>query len=193
MRTSNGGYPCKDLRHKFLLAAQSNAESLTENELPDGFEVIKLPRHFFDMVGFRTPDDIVFLADCLSSKNILEKYRISFIYDVSSYIKTLEMVKKFQAKMFVPSHAAITEDIDELAQYNIEMVYEIAEKIVSLCKEPVFFEVILQRLFTEYGLIMNFEQYVLVGSTIRSYLAWLKDTDKLNVLFDNNMMLWMQK
>ena len=193
MRTSNGGYPCKDLRHKFLLAAQSNAESLTKNELPDGFEVIKLPRHFFDMVGFRTPDDIVFLADCLSSKNILEKYRISFIYDVSSYIKTLEMVKKFQAKMFVPSHAAITEDIDELAQYNIEMVYEIAEKIVSLCKEPVFFEVILQRLFTEYGLIMNFEQYVLVGSTIRSYLAWLKDTDKLNVLFDNNMMLWMQK
>ena len=193
MRTSNGGYPCKDLRHKFLLAAQSNAESLTENELPDGFEVLKLPGHFFDMVGFRTPDDIVFLADCLSSKNILEKYRISFIYDVSSYIKTLEMVKKFQAKMFVSSHAAITEDIDELAQYNIEMVYEIAEKIVSLCKEPVFFEVILQRLFTEYGLIMNFEQYVLVGSTVRSYLAWLKDTDKLNVFFDNNMMLWMQK
>lgn len=188
-----GGYPCKDLRHKFLLAAQSNAESLTENELPDGFEVIKLPGHFFDMVGFRTPDDIVFLADCLSSKNILEKYRISFIYDVSSYIKTLEMVKNLQAKMFVPSHAAITEDIAELAQYNIEMVYEIAEKIVSLCKGPVSFEVILQRLFTEYGLTMNFEQYVLVGSTVRSYLAWLKDTDKLNVLFENNMMLWMQK
>lgn len=188
-----GGYPCKDLRHKFLLAAQSNAETLTENELPDGFEVIKLPGHFFDMVGFRTPDDIVFLADCLSSKNILEKYRISFIYDVSSYIKTLEMVKNLQDKMFVPSHAAITEDIAELAQYNIEMVYEIAEKIVSLCKDPVSFEVILQRLFTEYGLTMSFEQYVLVGSTIRSYLAWLKDTDKLNVLFDNNMMLWMQK
>ena len=193
MRTSNGGYPCKDLRHKFLLAAQSNAETLTENELPDGFEVIKLPGHFFDMVGFRTPDDIVFLADCLSSKNILEKYRISFIYDVSSYIKTLEMVKNLQAKMFVPSHAAITEDIAELAQYNIEMVYEIAEKIVSLCKEPVSFEVILQRLFIEYGLTMNFEQYVLVGSTVRSYLAWLKDTDKLNVLFENNMLLWMQK
>lgn len=188
-----GGYPCKDLRHKFLLAAQSNAETLTENELPDGFEVIKLPGHFFDMVGFRTPDDIVFLADCLSSKNILEKYRISFIYDVSSYIKTLEMVKNLQAKMFVPSHAAITEDIAELAQYNIEMVYEIAEKIVSLCKDPVSFEVILQRLFTEYGLTMSFEQYVLVGSTVRSYLAWLKDTDKLNVLFENNMMLWMQK
>ena len=25
---------------------------------------------------------------------------------------------------------------------------------------------------------MNFEQYVLVGSTARSYLSWLKDTGK---------------
>jgi hypothetical protein len=39
---------------------------------------------------------------------------------------------------------------------------------------------------------MNFEQYVLVGSTVRSYLAWLKDTGRLNALFENNMLLWQQ-
>lgn len=43
-----------------------------------------------------------------------------------------------------------------------------------------------QRLFEEYGLTMNFEQYVLVGSTVRSYLAWLKDTGRLNAAFENN-------
>ena len=37
---------------------------------------------------------------------------------------------------------------------------------------------------------MNFEQYVLVGSTVRSYLAWLKDTGKLRVEFDDGMLLW---
>lgn len=42
---------------------------------------------------------------------------------------------------------------------------------------------ILQRLFTEYALTMNFEQYVLVGSTVRSYFSWLKDTDRLNAIF----------
>ena len=51
-----GGYPCKDLRHKFLLAQESGAEELTETVLPEGVEIIKLPGHFFDMVGFRTPD-----------------------------------------------------------------------------------------------------------------------------------------
>lgn len=32
---------------------------------------------------------------------------------------------------------------------------------------------------------MNFEQYVLVGSIVRSYLAWLKDTGRLNTIFED--------
>ena len=185
-----GGYPVKELRHKFLLAQESDAEYLTKEVMPEGFEVIDLPGHFFDMVGFRTPDDVVYLADCLSSKDTLSKYQIGFIYDVAAYIETLEKVKTMKAKMFVPAHAAATEDISELAQYNIDKVREIAEKIVDLCNEPLCFEVILQRLFEEYGLAMNFEQYVLVGSTVRSYLAWLKDSGRLNAKFENNLLLW---
>ncbi|MGI6001203.1 MAG: MBL fold metallo-hydrolase [Candidatus Merdisoma sp.] len=185
-----GGYPCKDLRHKFLLAQESGAEYLTKETLPEGFELIPLPGHFFDMAGFRTPDDTVYLADCLSSRETLDKYQIGFIYDVAAYLNTLEKVKTLKARLFVPAHAEAAEDITELAQYNIDKVNEIADKIVSLCKEPLGFEVILQRLFTEYGLVMNFEQYVLVGSTVRSYLAWLKDTGRLNAVFEKNLLLW---
>lgn len=185
-----GGYPCKDLRHKFLLAQESGAEYLTKETLPEGFELIPLPGHFFDMAGFRTPDDNVYLADCLSSRETLDKYQIGFIYDVAAYLNTLEKVKTLKARLFVPAHAEAAEDITELAQYNIDKVNEIADKIVSLCKEPLGFEVILQRLFTEYGLVMNFEQYVLVGSTVRSYLAWLKDTGRLNAVFEKNLLLW---
>ncbi|OUQ25908.1 MBL fold metallo-hydrolase [Lachnoclostridium sp. An131] len=185
-----GGYPCKDLRHKFLLAQESGAEYLTKETLPEGFELIPLPGHFFDMAGFRTPDDTVYLADCLSSRETLDKYQIGFIYDVAAYLNTLEKVKTLKARLFVPAHAEAAKDITELAQYNIDKVNEIADKIVSLCKEPLGFEVILQRLFTEYGLVMNFEQYVLVGSTVRSYLAWLKDTGRLNAVFEKNLLLW---
>ena len=188
-----GGYPCKDLRHKFLLAQESDAELLTDAALPEGFSAIPLPGHFFDMVGFRTPDDVVFLADCLSSRETLEKYRISFIYDVAAYIKTLETVKTMQARVFVPSHAAVTEDIAELVQVNIDQVLEIADRIVTLCAEPLCFEVLLQKLFREYGLMMNFEQYVLVGSTVRSYLSWLKDTGRITAVFEDSMLLWAAK
>ena len=185
-----GGYPCKELRHKFLIAQESNAQELIQESLPEGFAIIPLPGHFFDMVGFRTPDDVVYLADCLSSRETLDKYQIGFIYDVAAYLKTLEMVKSLRAKMFIPAHAAASEDISDLAQYNIDKVLEIADKITGICQEPLCFEAILQKLFADYGLTMNFEQYVLVGSTVRSYLAWLKDTGRLNGLFENNMLLW---
>ena len=144
------------------------------------------------MVGFRTPDEVVYLADCLSSKETLEKYQISFIYDVAAYLKTLETVQTLEARMFVPAHAEATTDIVPLARYNIQKVQEIAQKILDLCREPLCFESLLQQLFAHYGLAMNFEQYVLVGSTVRSYLAWLKDEGRLQAEFDNNLLLWRQ-
>ena len=185
-----GGFPPKDLRHKFLMAQESDAKELTPGVLPDGFALLQLPGHFFHMVGFRSPDDVVYLADCLSSRETLDKYQIGFVYDVAAYLDTLEKVKTMQAAAFVPAHAEVTEDIAPLAQYNIDKVLEIADHMVELCAEPVIFEELLKKLFDDYGLTLTFEQYVLVGSTVKSYLAWLKDTGRLTALFEDNRLLW---
>ncbi len=185
-----GGCPPRNLRHKFLLAQDSDAAYLTEAALPEGFSLIPLPGHSFDMVGLRTADDVVFLADCLSSRETLDKYRVGFLYDVGAYLDTLEKVKTMRAALFVPAHAPAAEDISGLAQYNIDVTLSVAEDILGICREPVCFETVLQRLFTAYGLTMNFEQYALVGSAVRSYLAWLKDTGRLTARFENNALLW---
>ena len=185
-----GGFPPKALRHKFLMAQESDADELASAELPEGFEIIPLPGHCFEMVGFRTPDDVVFLADCLSSRATLEKYRIGFIYDVQAYLDTLEKVKSLSGAFFVPAHAEACEDVSELAQYNIDTVNEIAGRIKSICTQPVNFEGLLKRLFDEYALELSFEQYALVGSTVKSYLAWLMDKGQLKAKCESNLLLW---
>lgn len=185
-----GGFPPRDLRHKFLLAQESDAEPLTDSVLPPGITLLPLPGHFFHMAGFRAPDGVIYLADCLSSRATLEKYRIGFIYDVAAYLDTLEQVKTWQAPLFVPAHAEATEDIRPLAQENIDQVQEIAQRILALCAQPQTAEEVLKALFDGYGLTMDFSQYVLVGSTVRSYLAWLKDTGRLQAEFRDNRLLW---
>lgn len=185
-----GGFPPKALRHKFLMAQESDADELASAELPEGFEIIPLPGHCFEMVGFRTPDDVVFIADCLSSRATLEKYRIGFIYDVQAYLDTLEKVKSLSGAFFVPAHAEACEDVSELAQYNIDTVNEIAGRIKSICTQPVNFEALLKRLFDEYALELSFEQYALVGSTVKSYLAWLMDKGQLKAKCESNLLLW---
>lgn len=185
-----GGYPVKELEHKFLLAQESNCEMLTEDVLPEGFKMIDMKGHFFDMTGFRTADDVVFLADCLSSAETLNKYKISFIYDVEAYLDTLETVKNMKARMFVPSHTSVTDDITPLCQLNIDAVNEIAGKICEICKNPICFETLLKKLFDAYSISMNFQQYVLVGSTVKSYLSYLKEKGRVCAEFVDNMLLW---
>ena len=169
-----GGYPCKDLRHKFLMAQESDVADFSDESFPKEVEVIPLPGHFFDMVGFRMPDNVVFLADCISSR------------------ETLDKVEQMEAAMFVPAHADASADVKELVCYNRDKVHEVADRILSICGEPICFERILQEVFKGYGLSMNFEQYVLVGSTVRSYLSWMKDTGRLSAEFQDSMLLWQR-
>ena len=188
-----GGFPPQSLRHKFLMAQESEADELTPESMPENLSMLPLPGHFFDMVGFKSADGAVFLADCLSSQETLDKYQITFVYDVAAYLNTLEMVRTLDGKIFVPAHAAATEEIAPLAQRNIDKVNEIAERILEICISPIPFETILQRLFDSFALTMNIEQYVLVGSTVRSYLSWLNDSGRAEYRFENSQMLWRAK
>ena len=187
-----GGNPPGELRHKFLMAQGCKVHPLTEDCLPDGMTALPLPGHSWDMVGYRTADDVVYLADCLSGQETLEKYRIAFLVDPAAYIATLESVRKMRARLFIPSHAEPTEDITPLAEYNIRAVHEVAGTILTLCREPVSFESVLKRLFEHYGLTMTYEQHALVGSTVRSYLTWLKERGELSMIIEENTLLWQR-
>ena len=46
--------------------------------------------------------------------------------------------------------------------------------------------------FDKYNLIMNANQYVLVGSTIRSYLSYMYNLDLITYIFNDNKMYWKQ-
>ncbi len=185
-----GGFPPKELHNSFLLAAESEVLPLCEKSLPERLKSFSLEGHFFDMVGFEADKDVLFLADCLFSKQILEKYHIPFIYDVEAFLLTLKKVTKMEAKYFVPSHGDVTEDIASLVSYNSKKVLEIADLLCELCTLPLTAENILQKVFNHYKLKMDFNQYVLVGSTVKSFLTYLKAKNKVEAIFESNFLLW---
>ena len=185
-----GGYPSRDLRHKVLLAQDSRVSPFTDPAFPGQIQVIPLPGHSFDMVGFRTPDNVVFLADCVASQATLSKYAVSFLWDVEAFLKTLDQVEVMEAALFVPSHAEASADVRELVRCNRGKVRDVAARLLEICREPLPFEQILARVFCGCGLTMTFEQYALVGSTVRSYLSWLRDSGQMEADVRENMLLW---
>lgn len=188
-----GGFPCKRLRNKFLMAEPSPARDIAELELPEGMEIFPLKGHYFDMIGVKTPDNVRFMADCVFSEEILGKYHIAFIYDVAEFLNTLDTIETLGGRLFVPAHAGAAADIGPLARLNREKVYEIIENIGGICERPSTSEDVLAALFDKYGLSMDFNQYVLGGSTVRSYLSYMLDSGMLKAEFAGNRLLWQRE
>jgi glyoxylase-like metal-dependent hydrolase (beta-lactamase superfamily II) len=158
--------------------------------------IVALPGHYFGMVGVMTPDRVFFAADALAGASILEKYHIFFFYDVAAELETLAMLEAIEAEWFVPSHAEPVRDIRPLVGLNRAKIFEIAEVIVGLVqnsKNGASLEDVVAEVCAHYGIVLNADQHVLVGSTIRSYLSWLCDQGRLEYGFEHNRMTFEVK
>lgn len=185
-----GGSPYKELRNKFLLASESGAEELTEDILPEGIKMIRIDGHSFSMAAFGTPDNVWFVADGVTGEKIMEKYHISFLYDVEEYLKSLDRLEKLEGRLFIPSHGEIYTDMGDVVKRNREKVSEIAGVLKDICKTGAGTEDIIQKVFDRYGLKMDENQYVLVGATLRSYLSWMKERGEMEIEFHENRKYW---
>lgn len=185
-----GGFPCNDLQNKYFMATPSVASSIEESELPAGIEYIKLDGHSFAMLGIKTPDNIWFIADALVSQHTINKYHIPFLYDIGAHLKTLETLGQLDGTLFVPAHADVTKDLTTLIEINRSNINEVIDHIISICENPTTFEDILQALSRHYQITMDISQYVSIGSTVRSYLSYLNNTDRLDKEIKDNKLYW---
>lgn len=185
-----GGNPYRELRNKFLYAQPCMVEELTGQVLPEGMEMLRIDGHSMAMTAFKTPDDVWFVADGVTCEAVLEKYHVSFLYDVEQYLTSLERLGRLTGRLFIPSHAPAVEQLAPMIDADRKKIYEIAGLLKEICTEPAETSDILKAVFDRYGLSMDENQYVLVGSTIRSYLTWLKEQGELETVFQENRKYW---
>jgi hypothetical protein len=153
-------------------------------------EISHFPGHSFDMVAVKTGDEVWFVADTVVSEATLQKYHISFMYDVNLYLQSLEKLCELKGKLFIPSHASPCEDIKPLADINVNKTNEVMQLICSICGEGKCFEDILKEVFDYYGLTLDVSQYGLSGSTLRSYIAHLAEKGSIESFVSDNRLLW---
>jgi len=190
-----GGFPMNALRNKFLMAAPSTVTDIIPNSgaiLETGLEAIPIPGHFFDMIAIRTPDNVVFLADSLFPEAILQKYHIFFLYDVQAHFATLEQLQTLRAAQYLPGHGALSTDIMPLIERNRRQVQEILDTLLACCDDAISFDDILMRVCQAYDIAMNPNQYVLIGSTLRSCVAYLVDRGSIELDCSGKGVRWVR-
>ncbi|MDX9801399.1 MAG: MBL fold metallo-hydrolase [Spirochaetia bacterium] len=192
-----GGFPHKGLRNKFLMANESKVTDVIEPgdmvAVPGGsakLETISLPGHFFGMIGIKTPDNVIFLADTLFSEHIVNKYSVFYLFDIEEHLKTLEMIESLEADYFLPSHAELTDNVKNLISINRAKIMEISSNIADICSEEIEFDGILSGLCSLYNIELNDNQYVLVQSTIKAYLVYLMQKGVISREYRGGRLFW---
>ncbi len=186
-----GSHPFRDIKNKFLEASSSKVQSL--DELDNRFTIIPLKGHSLDMIGIKTKDDVIFLGDSLAGIDTINKYHVFYLYNVEEYLDTLDYLENLEGTYFILSHTELTNDLSSLIKANRDKIHEIIAYLYEVLERPLIFEEILKNIFTHFELRMDQNQYVLVGSTIKSYLTYLLNEDKIFYYFADNQMYWQQK
>ncbi len=185
-----GAFPCRDFRGKFMNTPACAVSDIEELTLPKGMEFFRLPGHFADMIGVKTPDDVYFLADAVISDRTLEVSPMSYVFDIESQYKTLENIKKYEGKLCVPSHAEPTREIAKLAQFNIDSLNKVNELILKLLETFLSVEDLTAKFMQMWSLPETYMQFVMTSSSVRGHLTYLRHKGLVEYSLDNGKMLW---
>ncbi|MBC7959590.1 MAG: MBL fold metallo-hydrolase [Vallitaleaceae bacterium] len=191
-----GGFPFRALRNKFLMAKPSKVNFSIQCEgVINGIaiEALMLPGHSMDMMGYRTPDGVVFTADALIPENIVLKYHLFYLWDIESHFETLQKLKVLEGDCFVPSHGKVIESLAELVKINRAKIEEIIEKIKGFCMVPLTTEQVLEHICRFYEINLNTTQYVLLSNTVKSYLSYMINEGMIETSFVDYKMTLKSK
>lgn len=185
-----GAYPIKELDARFFLAQKSEVLPLSAAHLPKGISVLPLNGHSMGMVGYKTDDNVCFIADSVCSAEILEKYKLTYLIDLENYLSSLDKIREFNGALCIPSHCEPTRDINSLANINQRAVEDVADAILRFCETPRLTDDIISRMFDMNKNRFSVSQYALIGSTVKSYLAYLQRRGKITVTCNSDKIYW---
>ncbi|MBO8182707.1 MAG: MBL fold metallo-hydrolase [Archaeoglobus sp.] len=185
-------HPVRDLQNRFLMAEASRVDFILKEfdhglkplNLDLDLEIIPLYGHSPKQIGVAV-DDILFCADSVFSKEVIEKYKIPLFMDIEKQKQTLSFLEKSDYDFYIPCHAKPTSDISELVELNLGVIERVEE---FLAAERGTTDEILRRLCKEFGIrLADFTSYSLMLSTLKAYLGHLYDRGVLEVEFGDTL------
>ncbi|MCX8083944.1 MAG: MBL fold metallo-hydrolase [Calditerrivibrio sp.] len=187
----NGGYGLFLTKDKFLCAKKSFADRLDKFDLRSyGIETFDLAGHSPGMTGFKV-EDICYFGDAVFSREIIDKYKILYLYDVSRFRRSLDKLLGVPYEKCVICHKGVfdksqMEHVVNLNKKHVEQVKNIVyDNIDDNIGEREIFLKVVEKLDIE----LSKSIYLLIFSTIKGYLFDLLEEGLVEVNIDKGF-LW---
>lgn len=189
-----GADPPQSMRGSFMVADASPVDVIYEagDLMVDGvmFQVIGLPGHSGNQMGLLV-DDVFYCADVVLPGRVLELYRMPYLYSARDHIQSLQVAAGVNLVAAVPGHGPIVDDVRPLVQQNLEIVHDVADRIVKIAAAPAMPEDILAEVLDQLGANpQDPAAYYLLHPTVFAFLTYLEADGRLVHRIERGRSLW---
>lgn len=196
-----GAFPLPELDVPYFHAPQCFVDQTIEGgqKIKCGdfeFEFVPLPGHSFDMLGvLATALDkkkVFYAGDGIFGRTMLKRFWTPFVVDVKSFKESLLRIAKIKADFFVPSHGDVYDEVDELSELNLISTISNERLIEEILVQPKTHEELLKAFADKSDMTLRLSQFMLIGSSLRSYLTYLYKGGRVRWFFEDNKMYWQK-
>lgn len=199
-----GSMPLEHLQAEYYVAKSSKADRFidenSEIRLRGGAKLnfISLPGHYLAMFGVlftnKKGETVFFPGDAVFGKMHVLKYWISYLVDLGAFKQTLQKLNETEFDWYIPSHGEPVRRIQETVEMNNIAILSTEYCILRVLKDgkKLVFADLLKEVADMNDIKLRTPQYLLIGSTIRAYLYYLYQQNKISCAMNGNRLLWFK-
>jgi glyoxylase-like metal-dependent hydrolase (beta-lactamase superfamily II) len=191
-----GADPLDTLRGRFLLADPSPVDVIVQ---PGPHEVAGIPIEAIPLFGHSPGQlgymvaDVFFCADVVLPEQVLEKYRIPYLYSLTDHLQALERARVTAHRVAVAGHGALLDggDLSALVEQNAALAARVLDALLEVVTEPMSSEAVLQALLQRFGApASDAPSFYLLQPTALAFLSHLHREGKVSHEVREGRSLW---
>lgn len=193
-----GADPLDTLRGNFLLAEASPVDVLVE---PGAHEIagivveaVPLYGHSPGQLGYLA-GEVFFCADVVLPANVLDKYRIPYLFSLTEHLAALERARGTPHRVAVAGHGAILDagQLEAAVDLNRALAERVVVAMLDLTATPRSAEVILEGILRRFDApVVDAPSFYLLQPTVFAFLSHLHRTGEIGHEVRGGRSLWMR-
>jgi len=191
-----GADPLDTLRGNFLLADPSPVDVVVETGAHEiagiDIEAVPLFGHSPGQLGYRA-EDVFFCADVVLPANVLDKYRIPYLFSLTEHLAALDRARRTPYRVAVPGHGSVLEggQLEAVIDLNASLAQRVAEAVVELTVTPRTAEAILEEILRRFDApVVDAPSFYLLQPTVFAFLSHLHRSGAITHQVHDGRSLW---
>ena len=133
---------------------------------------------------------MLWCADALMSTEILEKYKLMYVYDPDAHRPTLERMEGMAKAYTVGAHFPPLADSGPLIAANLKNLGECEAAVLEAMDGPATTEDVVARVCRRLGVNLTPELYLLNASAVKGHLSALQRRGRVQFGIEEYRPVW---